>query len=264
MLEFYLSGGAANTNPALSLGGARSSQLVAGDTVAYLSGDSIAGVSLGASHGLTLHTGSTNNASVMLSCLNGVKRLIFTPYGVAAGTVLPDLSNVKLVTSSGVYHLAWSASYPLQSIETNVTFASLPAVDTTARLVTTRSPNGLFDNTTPDPDYNVVTDYRCVYLRNGGAASVDCAVFLDTLAQGSSIYLGLDPSGVGGVPATLANEAATPSGVVFSQPTDLLGGLPVTLGVGQQIAVWLRRMQHPFLPRAIMGDSLGLSAQVLP
>lgn len=263
MLDFYLSGGAGNTDPNLSIGGARSSQKVNGIVASFLAPDTIAGVSIVDAHGLYLHTGSTDNATLSLSTINGIKRIIFAPYREIAGTVAADVNNVKY-GADGTYNLAWTSSYPPQSITITVTASALPAIDTIARLIVTRSSNGLFDDTTPDPDMLAITDYRCLYLRNDGAAPQSAIVLLDGLAQGSAIYVALDPFGVGGVPSVVANENTAPAGAIFTQPTIDKNGLPVTLGTGEQIAIWVRRTTNPALVRSVIGDSFGLSAKVLP
>lgn len=264
MLDFYLSGGASNTNPSLSIGGARSSQSIAGRVCQFLSPDTISGVIITDCHDLFLHTGSTNNSHLALSTINGIKRLIFTPYGITPGTLAADVNNAKAITADGLYNMTWTLSYPRQSVTVSVVQSALPSVDSSARLSVTRSVNGLFDNTEPAMDFQSVTDYRCLYLKNDGATSLNPAIFLDSLPQGSTLYLGFDPSGVGGIPAVLASETTAPSGVVFTQPTGDFNALPVTLGAGQQIAIWLRRTTNAFLGRNIIGDTMGLSAKVMP
>ena len=261
-LDFYLSGGAGNTNPNNSLGGARSSQILAADSCGYLSGDSIAGVTILGGYGNYLYTGSVNNPSLKYSVLNGAKRLIFTPFGVAAGTLLDDISNALLVHAGGEFSLVWSDAGGYRSVTVSVTPASLPVIDTTARLVVSRGMNSLFDNTKVESDYLPEVDYRGVYLMNNDAASVAAKVFMERPAGSANILLGLDPSGVNGVPATLANEATAPSGVTFSQAIDEDSSLAVTLAAGDQIAVWIKRTTVGLLPQSVTGDSFGLIALV--
>jgi hypothetical protein len=263
MLDFYLSGGAGNTNPNQSIGGARSSQKVVGIAAAFLSPDTISGVSIADANGLYLHTGSTDNASLKLVISGSNKLLIFTPYRETAGTINPDFNNIRSVTADGTYTLVWTDTAPPQTVTVTVTAASLPAVDTTARLAVTRTANGLFDNTLLDPGMTPVTDYRCVYMRNDGSVSVNTLLRIERMAQGSVLSVGLDPLGVGGQPSLLGSELTPPSGVVFTQPTTDSDALPVTLGATQQIAVWLRRTTNPVLGKAIIGDSFGLAAKVV-
>jgi hypothetical protein len=249
-LEWRLSGGAANTLPANALGGAMSSQAVTGEELAFHSGAALAGVSvLGGFGHRDDSSGSAGSAHLTLFISeNGVKHLIYTPSGVAAGTLAADFGNVRAVTSDESFGLSFGRS----GVTLAVTVASLPAVRTEAALDVSHTARGLFGDSVAG------ASHRCVYLRNAGASAVSVRVFLAKLPAGSVAALGLDPAGVGGTATTIASQATAPAGVTFSRPIAAAAGVALTLPAGSHAPLWLRRTAPAAGRLPVTGDSLAV------
>lgn len=105
---------------------------------------------------------------------------------------------------------------------------------------------GLFDDVSTAEATAGDVEYRCLYIYNRNAADSLTATVVwieaQTSSASTSLDIGLDPAGVGGVATTIANEGTAPAGVVFSAPATAGAGLAIgTLGPEQGCAVWLRR-----------------------
>lgn len=230
-VEFRLSGGASNTDPAAALGGAMST--VGGG---LLESQSITPDS--ALTGCTFEYGANNATSTTgtLTYTASGNLMKWTPPGGAAGL---DVA----CSSDGTYTLldADSARY----IVVTVVAASLPGTNATRTITVANNVNTLFDDIEVADSIAGDTEYRCIYVKNAhGADSMSSAVlWIDTQTPGpDSIEIGLDPAGAGGTATTIANENTVPSGVAFSAPTGASTGLSLgTLTAGQSYAVWIKR-----------------------
>jgi hypothetical protein len=264
MIEFHLSGGTGNTNPQLSIGGAIATQQVQSETVSFHAGSTIGGVAVvGGVGNLPDTTGSDSSAALFFKVSEAIPQLVFTPYGEDAGSTDTQLNNVAVMTGSGNYVMTWWDSWGATSLKVTINAGSLPVVDTLARLDVSRNAHQLFDTIPQAENITPVNNYRCVYAKNVGVSSQDLRLFLSSYPLGASVALGLDPSGVGGTPGTLANETTPPSGVTFSSPADYDSGVPVTLAAGAFVPIWLRRQPLPMRPKAIIGDNFNLIAGVV-
>jgi hypothetical protein len=231
-IGLFLSGGAGNTNPNASLGGIIS-------TTRFLSqnttGNTIAGVTINDAAENTVGSGT-------LSYLVAGQTLTWTPPSGAAGTAVAVGTNGSyIIRGSGT-----TAGY----LRVTVVAASLPVANATNTIVVSNRDNNLFDDVTKAEALAGDTNYRCIYAKNGHASdtatSVSVWINQDSLGA-DTISIGADPAGVGdgsatGVATTIANEAAVPAGVVFTQP--LSEGAAIALGTftfGTGCALWIKR-----------------------
>lgn len=90
------------------------------------------------------------------------------------------------------------------------------------------------------------TEYRCFYIQNANATLPWYAPYpwirTNTPAAGSTVYVGLDPSGVNSTAATIADPTCAPAGVSFSQPTSAAPLTVANVPAGQHFAMWVKRL----------------------
>ena len=111
---------------------------------------------------------------------------------------------------------------------------------------TTDAASTIFDNVTSAEASAGDTEYRCVYVKNnhGTLTALGTTIWIqsNTPAPDTTVDIGLGTSAVSGTEQTVANENTAPSGVTFSAPTNLAGGLVIgDLAPGATKAVWIRR-----------------------
>lgn len=230
-VEFRLSGGASNTDPAAALGGAMST--VGGG---LLESQSITPDS--ALTGCTFEYGANNATSTTgtLTYTASGNLMKWTPPGGAAGL---DVA----CSSDGTYTLldADSARY----IVVTVVAASLPGTNATRTITVANNANTLFDDIAVADSIAGDIEYRGIYIKNahGSTSMVNAVLWIDTQTPGAdSIEIGLDAAGAGGTATTIANENTAPSSVTFSAPADPSAGLSLgTLTAGQAYPVWVKR-----------------------
>ena len=229
-LELRLSGGAANQNPALSLGGILSSKRLLSRTGAGIA--NITGVTIDDAPGSELGAGTLTYAAAG-------KTLVWQPNGGVAGDPVS-------LTESGRYALPGGAGYLCVSVD----FASLPAANKADTIVITQVANALFDDISKLESYDGDTEYRCCYLLNAHPSEpfIGCKVYIGAQPSGpDTLMLGLDPAGIGdgsstGVATSTVNENTAPAGVSFSAPSAIGAALSIgSLAPGQAQALWQRR-----------------------
>lgn len=230
-VEFRLSGGAANTDPAAALGGAMST---AGGGL--LESQSITPDS--ALAGVTFEYGANNDTST-------TGTVTYT----ASGTLLqwtPPSGGIGVavnIGSNGTYTILDADS--MRYIVVTVVSASLPGTNATRTITVANNTNTLFDDIAVADSIAGDTEYRCFYVKNahGSTSMVDAVLWIDTQTPGAdSIEIGLDAAGAGGTATTIANENTAPSSVTFSAPSDSSAGLSLgTLTAGQAYPVWIKR-----------------------
>lgn len=111
---------------------------------------------------------------------------------------------------------------------------------------TTDASASIFDNVLSGEASAGDTEYRCVYVKNTHATltALGTKIWIqtNTPSADTAVDIGLGTSAVNGVEQTIADENTAPSGVTFSAPTNLAGGLSIgDLLAGQTKAVWIRR-----------------------
>jgi len=106
--------------------------------------------------------------------------------------------------------------------------------------------NNLFDDVTGDEHTAGDINYRCFYLKNTNGTDTAEAFQLwiesNTPAADDNILIGLDPAGIEGTATTIANETIAPSGVTFTEPSDVAPFEVGDLAAGEVFAVWVKRV----------------------
>lgn len=255
MIKFYLSGGAANSNPNLSLGGAISNTEIQSQLASYYNG-SMPGVTLLSSFGNIQST--TGQIQLSLKIVNGIKRLIYTPYGIEAFTLSQNFDNCVVNPSNGVYNLSWSDYGVMSGISISIIASSLGGADASYGInIQNPTSNGLFDDLSESDIINSVTSFRCIYAKNTGASTVNFKLYTPKTSLSSSIYLGLDPAGAGGTAQLIANDSVIPNTVNFSFNREYDTGLSASLGSNVSYPFWIKRSAMPFfVGDGIVDDSL--------
>lgn len=237
-LKFQLSGGSGNANPMLALGGGMSSTVMGSQTTSALT--NVTGVAISFAGGMSV--GGNNSIRHLYSA--SVHTLELMDY--VDGTYGPAVD----ISAGGTFFLSGSNR---GSVTVTVAQGSLALTNQTGTFSATNIKNNLFDDVLKVDALNGAIDYRCLYLYNSHPTEAFLQVALygygvsgNPAAAGDTFYCGADPVGAGnglttGVATTIANENATPSGVVFSSP---VLASPLVLGAIQPLearAVWLRR-----------------------
>lgn len=228
-LKFVLSGGATNTNPSASLGGAISTDANGVIKSQSITASTITGVTYDDAAGNTIGNGTVTYT------LTG-QTLQWTPPG---GTIGPAIA----VGTNGVYALYGADG--IGHIKVTVVAASLPGANTTQNPAIANQVNKLFDDVARLEAVAGDIEYRCFYVKNAHASDSMSSMLLwiDMDTNGvDDLAIGLDPVGVSGTATTIANEDTAPAGVTFSAPTTELTALGLgTLTFGQYYPVWIRR-----------------------
>jgi len=236
-LEKRLSGGVAETDPNLSLGGAMSTAVIFSQDVTIVTPIS----------GVTLVEGRGNNAIQItptvgnLGFLFGTTELRWTPPNKTVGLPVD-------VSVDGRFTIAGPDDDDLLIVD--VVAASLPIADTNSDVDIEVLPNTLFDDVGAVEAFLGVTNYRCYYVRNRDATDtlfgVKAFIGLQPTPGGDTLALGLDPAGINGTATTIVDELTAPGGVTFSSPTSYAGGLLFgDLTPGDNHAIWMRRTVPP-------------------
>ncbi len=228
-VKIYLSGGQANSDAGLSLGGEISTTRVLSQNVTGLTMGGVA---------IEYATDNVVGAGTLTYTLSG-QLLKWASYGNTAGT---DVA----VGGGGSFLLKSNNS--TGDLVVTITPANLPVANTTNTLTVSNYQNRVFDDQASLQVFNGHIDYRCLYLKNTGAVTENnIKVWITQPIGASTIMIGLDAAGVGdgintGVAQTVANELTAPTGFQFVNVTTQLTGLTVTqLTPGQAFAFWIKR-----------------------
>jgi len=185
--------------------------------------------------------------------------LYYKPPGGAEGpsTTIAG-SGSMIVRGSGTF-----AGY----LRLTITFGSLPVTNQTRTVTVVSDAIELFDDVTKAEALAGDIEYRCFYLRNDhGTDAVSAAaiwIHADSVG-GDNISLGLDPAGVGGTGATIADETTAPVGVTFSTPNTEAGALVIAaMTAGQAVAIWARRTVPAVTSTAVADDHSWLRFRIL-
>lgn len=230
-----LSGGAAESDPDLALGGVMSTVGIDSQTAVYPT-STIAGVTLveGLGH-------SSEGTGTLTFAIAGTT-LVWNPASGLNGAPVD-------VSIDGRYAIKSAAGN--EYIIVDVVAASLPGGNTAVDVDINNIQNNLFDDISNLEAALGETDYRCFYVLNdaGAGTALNVRVWI-TQQPGLSptmFSIGLDPVGIGdgsatGVAVTIANEDTAPVGVVFTAPVTEGTALMIgNLTPGDVQAVWIRR-----------------------
>ena len=236
-LDMRLSGGAANADPDLSLGGDKSSVRVASQ-VPVFDAAGITGVTLVDGAGFDPNGILTGH---QLNFLNATTVLNLNPNGVAQG---PDVD----VSVDDRYVLRAPTISGFPYVIVYVVAASLPVADTSDIFAVTPQVNNLWDDVSGIEQAEGSVEFRCIYLETTHPSKdkVQVTVFFDDsdrLEFGEGYAIGLDPAGINGTATTIVDEETAPGGVTFD-PNAQSEGLAISIGnmaPGDFQAVWFRR-----------------------
>jgi hypothetical protein len=212
-LEVRLAGGASNTNPNASFGGAMST--VAGGVVqsqSAVSSPSIVGVSITGAAGNPVGAGTLTYSALS-------QTLTWRPFGGTAGSPVA-------VGVTGAY--AVPAGNNVGLLLVTVTASALPSGDATSTVTIAHIPNLLFDDISKFESNAGDVEYRTIYLRNKAAVPTtdliaDIRAYISSQTPGADVIeIGLDPAGKNGTAAspTLNITAATWAGGVATVTAD--------------------------------------------
>lgn len=227
-LQIRLSGGASNTDPNASLGGAMST--VSGGLIVCQDATATSSIS-----GITIDRGAGN--------LEGDGILTYTDSSTSATWAPPGgISGDSVIFSAdGTYALLGSSGGMLF---VTVVVSSLPGANASTTVTIARNLNNVFDDIAAADSLAGDIEYRWLWMTNAGSSTLSSIkLFIKTPTGGpDAIAIGLNPAGVNDVPSTLANENTAPSGVTFSAPTTATAGLSMgTMAAGDDYAFCIRR-----------------------
>lgn len=109
----------------------------------------------------------------------------------------------------------------------------------------TPAPQALFDNVSSAEAEPGDIEYRCVFVKNDGNVNLLATkiwIQQNTPDPDTNVAIGLDPSGLNGIPPTIAGENLPPVGVSFSAPASEAAALSLgTIGAAGYYPIWIRR-----------------------
>lgn len=246
-LKFVLSGGAANTDPLLALGGAIST--AAGGVILSqsITASTIAGVTYNDAAGNVAGTGTVTYTTAGTT-------LQWTPPGGAIGPAV----NVGVTGDYTIY-----GADGIGQIKVSIVSGSL-AGNATQSVTIAYQTNKLFDDIAVSESSVGDTEYRCCYVKNAHAADSMTGVLLwidiDPVGP-DSLEIGVDPIGKNGVATTIATEGTAPTGVAFTAPSAEGTALSLgTLAFGDFYPVWVKRIV-PVVTSGTVADTSRLKAR---
>lgn len=219
MIEVHYSGGASNSDPALSTGGAMSAVEVASQSVSQVS--AIPGVTVLSAAGCVVDDGQgALSAALYVNQGTAGVDVVFTAYGYTAGQVTAAGGNYSFVVAATTLDLYCGGAYLRVTVD-----PALVSGTVTTGLAITNNAGALLPEILGYPSADT---YRCVFLVNTGATPV--TVNAKIKAQGTGSTLALAAAAAPGTPT-----GTDPSGLTFSGAASM--SIP---GLGEH-AMWLRR-----------------------
>jgi len=232
-LQFIHSGGAANTDPFLDLGGIISS--AAENRVKTQVATTPINVT-----GVTIDAAFSNTEGVgVLSWNVDTNFLSWKSY-------TSSVYHGATITGDGTYLLGDSAGY----LEVDVVQASLAVSNRSDTITVANETQNMFDIVSSSKSLLGDIAHRAVYIKNTNATitATDVRIWISKQTPaGDYIELGLDPAGIGdgvttGVMTTIATEADVPAGVSFTIPENYSNGLLIgDLDPNETVGFWVRR-----------------------
>src|SRR5574337_1587960 len=236
-LEFRFSGGASNSNPAASLGGAMSSVSVGADALAWAA-SSMAGVTLIRGHG------NPSGAGTLVFVHGSPDHTL--KWQAPGGSVAYERS---IMVSGSVDDRYLLDTFDHQAIVVDIDASALPGADDSNGVTVTAASGNLFDNVPASESLVGATEHRCAYIKNASATLThDLRLFIRSQpGAGEALAIGMDPAGVNATATTIAATETEPAGVTFAQPATYADpdALTVTLAPGDYAAMWLCRTVPP-------------------
>lgn len=233
-LQLFMSGGAANTNPHLSLGGLISATPFASQ--AFTAASAITGVTIIYAGGNALGDGTLH---WKYNPTGDYFRLHWQENGATTSTGVE-------ITADGEY---WLQSDNGGVLGVSVVLASLSNADTSETITIGRNEQNLIPNFTPLQSFTGQATYLGAYLKNtSGGTMHNCGIFIaQQPAQDMVFELGLAPVAVNATMQTIAEIGTPPVGVTFSQPSSEVDSIKApsvdgnaTLLANEFFAVWIK------------------------
>ena len=231
-LELRLSGGVANAEPEVSLGGLMSSRRIFSKSVS--APHNITGITLDDAPGCA-------NGSGMLTYSASTQSFVWIPPRGVPGVPTP-------VTGSGRLAVPGSSGWLCLTVD----LAALPDTDQGDSILVSPIQNAVFDDISRTDSFAGATAYRCCYLFNAHDTDPfdNVSLFISGQPSGpDDLFVGLDPAGIGngsstGVAALIPSESTPPDpALIFSQPNSIETALNLgPLEPGQARALWLQRV----------------------
>lgn len=181
-IKIYLSGGASQTNPYASLGGAISSTSIDSQTATLAT--AISGVTVEDARGNTVGTGTLTFTSL-------TSTLIWTPPSGSSGTAVD-------VSADGTYEIQGGNNGG--SVIVTVVASSLPNTNVSSSTTIANIANNLWDNVSKDESEDGDTEYRCLYIKNTGADKARAfKLWISANTPGQDVVeIQVDPAGISG------------------------------------------------------------------
>ena len=228
-IDFFLSGGAANADVNLSVGGVKSSVKLVNPVATY-SGVAIAGVALKHTTGVSTGVGGT------LWFDSSLGFAYQSPTGAE-----PTINDYLLIETDGDFILMSVES--TESLTISVIVASVPTSGTLSTSIdTARSSPNLYENVLEPEALTGSVKYRHLYMENISGSPINCVVYLnpnypalDLLAIGFSTTIS------GQQDELLLNDVTAPMGVTFNTPSSKLEGITLEIAAGESIGMYLER-----------------------
>lgn len=236
-IKLVMSGGSSNTTIGLSLGGALSTQSNGIITSQLTDATTIAGI--------TINYAASNPVGVGVISWDNVNQRI--------GWQPPNSSNTVYtsVTTNGTYLIGNAAGY----IMVTVVYASLPATVITEYIGVVNKTQNVFADIQPLDSLLGTVKYRCVFIKNTNVEPLlnTTIWWASTPPGGESIFLALDPAGVGNGSTNAAigplpdenNSTNLLTSLTWSNPLSYASGLVIgTLTQNSCQAVWMKRVVY--------------------
>ena len=228
-VEFYLSGGVSNTDPALSLGGARSNTRLKSQTGIFQSSNIT---------GVTFDDGYRNPTGLgTLKFISATTSLRWTENGATEDTS----GNQDVDVSADGRYLIGGVDAEI-GITIDVVAASLPGVDQQDDILISNLVTQLFPDVTEQQAIDGLVLWRLIYLRE--ISGSDGLLALNMAYEGLVGTLSIFPINADGTPELLSNETDVPS--VFSDGATALfeySNMPsaTLLVASSESAMWIKR-----------------------
>lgn len=232
-LKVFLSGGVANADPALSLGGAISSVEVLSQQASFI-GSGITGVTL-------VDAGGNFDGVGELNYIALTKSLTWkSPLGLT-----PDpLFDKTTAGTDGEYFIINQAKSA--GVRVIVSAASLPAINASDSVDVRSIVGNLFSPVTPENAKSGFTQYRCIYIQNIKASSMTLNFWIgQNMTAADSLAIGFATFSGGSIEEVIADQNADPINPVFYNNT-IPNAQTLSLASGQYLGVWLR-LKTPIL-----------------
>lgn len=224
-LELRYSGGAANSDPALSLGGTLSTNKVESQSAT----GTMAGVTVVDAYG-----NPTGNGSLTYTHNGGTNpTLEWAANGETA-------FHVEVMNTSGRYTLRSSG---LGGICLDVTASALPTADQSQTFTIADLAEKFLPDVGRNQSYFGDDDYFCFYLKNTKTLAIaNIRLFVETDASGpDSLQLGLDPAAENQLATAVPDRYTAPLGVTFGTYDGPTNCLNFSLSAGGFKGFWVKR-----------------------